>query len=709
MKLWSIVMIVTVSCIIAVAGPDRNNQTIHDLKDDDLLVLKGWAYWEDNHPTLRQYLNEMAFEQLDMRESRILKLKGAKNWRKQIARARSRYMEVMGDMPERTPLNPRVTGIDETEFCRIERIIFESRPEMYVTSCLLIPKEIEGPRPAVLYVCGHSADGYRSDAYQHVIFNLAKKGFVVLAMDPVGQGERLMYYDEERQKSRFGPTGEHSYVGKQTFLNGVSLGAYFIWDMVRALDYLETRPEVDPTRIAVQGRSGGGTQSSYLMAFDERVAVGAPECYITSLRRLLQSAGPQDAEQCFFRGLTLGLDHPDFLEIRAPKPTMIITTTNDFFSIAGARETVAEARRAYSALGAEENLVMVEDDAPHASTAKNREAFCVFLRRHFAFPGPVQDELIDPLAPERLNCTQTGQVITSLGGKTVFDYNREYGLKLIEELEKKRSALNAYKTTVRLQAQRLSGYEDPAPVDTPPTLVNRILLNGYVLEKWIIPGDRGLIIPALVAVPHAAKEGAEPHAITLLFLSEGKFSNRSLIEKLAQSGHFVLSADLAGIGETASGNREYQDPYLALWLGTSIVGIRATQISRCVDFVTERYCGDAGNITAVGSGAAASAVLHAAVYDNRIARVALVDGLASYERVIMNRDHEFDSSNLIGAVLTEYDLPDLIGLLAPREAIVAGARDHMGRVLSADECESDLHFARNCYKSDSAEGSLAIV
>ena len=518
-----------------------------------------------------------------------------------------------------------------------------------------------------------------------------------------------MYLDDTQTKSRFGATGEHSYCGKQTLLAGVSLGNYFVWDMVRALDYLETREEVDPERLAVQGRSGGGTQSSYLMAYDDRVALAGPECYITGVRRLIQSIGTQDAEQNWFRGLAVGLDHADFLEIRAPKPTIVVATTNDFFSITGVRETVAEARRAFSSMGAEENLVLVEDDAIHASTKKNREAFYTFLREHFDLPGPIEDEVFEVMPDERLNSTETGQVLTSLGGKSVFEYNQDYALELQKRLDEDRADPFAHRKAVRMQAGRLSGYEKPLGSAGEPMFMGRLPMDGYAIEKWVIADERGLVIPALLGVPADVEHGTEPRAATLILAATTKVAARALIGELAREGTPVLAVDLAGMGETASGNREYQDPYLALWMGISVVGVRAGQISRCVDFLSGMPYVDRENITAVAYGGTGSTLLHAAVFEDHIKRIALLDGLAAYKYIVMNREYEFDSSELIGGVLEAYDLPDIVALLAPRDVFIAGARDHNGEVVEKAEREKELSFARKCYRQESAANHLVSI
>jgi cephalosporin-C deacetylase-like acetyl esterase len=221
-----------------------------------------------------------------------------------------------------------------------------------------------------------------------VILNLVEKGFIVLAFDPLGQGERLQYPDAETGKSKMGgSTKEHSYAGIQTLLTGTSLTDYFIWDGIRVLDYLETRKEVDMKRIGMTGRSGGGTQTAQIAACDERIYAAAPECYITSFKRLLQSIGPQDAEQNPYKAIAKGFDHADYLHIRAPKPALMITTTHDFFSIQGARETFAEVQKSYAALENQKTFKWWKTSAFTNRPKTTANHFTHFFRNTLMYPA----------------------------------------------------------------------------------------------------------------------------------------------------------------------------------------------------------------------------------------------------------------------------------------------------------------------------------
>ena len=348
-------------------------------------VLSEWKHLPDLSNNLYEQFLEVADTHRSARDRKVAACLTKEQWEERQRWVRKRLQVLVGAFPEKTPLDPRVTGTIDHSRYTIEKLHFQSRPDFHVTAALFIPKNIKFPAPAILFCSGHTAEGFRSETYQHMILNYVQKGFIVLAFDPVGQGERSQYLDSNGLPY-LSPTHDHSTAGNQVFINGISPANYFIWDGIRAIDYLESRPEVDAGRIGVTGRSGGGTQTAYLMAFDDRVSVAAPECYLTTFDKLLRSRGPQDAEQNILHFLD-GLDLADLVEVRAPKPTLMVTTTRDIFSIAGARDLYSEAKRIYESFSAADHLQMVEDDAPHASTRKNREATYAFFQKHLDNPG----------------------------------------------------------------------------------------------------------------------------------------------------------------------------------------------------------------------------------------------------------------------------------------------------------------------------------
>ena len=273
------------------------------------------------------------------------------------AKVRKLVLSLIGTFPAKTPLNAQVTGTTQADGFRIEKILFDSQPGFHVTALLYIPDgKADTKLPAILMAPGHAATGKAGDYALAATF--ARNGFAVLSYDPIGQGERLQYPDPAHpgQSLASRPTGEHGEAGLQPVLIGEAVAKYFVWDAMRAIDYLLTRPEIDPTRIGAEGCSGGGTITALTTALDPRIAVAGVACYTTSFDALLPTVGPQDGEQSipgFIAGGPPGkdatpLDFPDWIELAAPRPYGVLATYSDMFPFAGARTTVIEARRFYA-------------------------------------------------------------------------------------------------------------------------------------------------------------------------------------------------------------------------------------------------------------------------------------------------------------------------------------------------------------------------
>ena len=258
-----------------------------------------------------------------------------------LSDVRARIQECFGPWPERTPLNPRITGVVERDAYRIEKVIFESRPEFFVTANLYVPRQGKFPAPAIVGSCGHSDNGKANESYQSFCQGLARQGYVVLIFDPIGQGERLQLPDENL-KSRLRPgVSEHLMVGNQQFLVGEFLGSWRAWDGIRALDYLLSREEVDPRHVGITGNSGGGTMTTWLCGVDPRWTMAAPSCFVTTFGRNLENELPADTEQCPPRAISLGLDHTDFLAALGPKPIILLAQERDYFDVRGTLEAYA--------------------------------------------------------------------------------------------------------------------------------------------------------------------------------------------------------------------------------------------------------------------------------------------------------------------------------------------------------------------------------
>ncbi len=681
------------------------------------VIRNNWLQYNDAPNAFYHHLASHAINILKERNDAISGFNTLSDWQQRQKWVKKTLLDIVGSFPEKTPLNAKIPRIIQKDGYRIEHIIYESQPEFYVTSSMFIPNELKkGSRaPVVIYCSGHAEEGYRSAIYLHIIVNLVKKGFIVFAFDPVGQGERLEYFDPKTGKSIVGgPTAEHSYPGAQAFITGSSQARYMIWDGIRAVDYLLTRKEVDPVRIGITGRSGGGTQSAYIAAIDDRIYAAAPENYLTNFTRLLQTIGPQDAEQNLFNAIFRGIDHADFLEVRAPKPALMITTSRDMFNIQGALETEKEVARVYKAYGKEDNFSRVEDDAPHASTKKNREAMYAFFRKHLNNPGNSNDEETMLLVPEDVQVTNTGQLSTSLVGETVFSLNRKDTEKLVNNLQVSRGDQAKHLTEVMNSAKKLSGYREPSEIGE-PVFTGRIQRDGYMIEKYFAKGEGDYVIPYLLMKPD------KPNSKALIYLHpSGKSAEAFIggeIEWFVRNGFTVLAPDIIGVGEMGPGIYK-GDAYIAgishnLWyasmlIGRSIVGIRAGDIVRLAGLLKKNS--ETTEVYGIARKEMAPVMLHAVAFDRSITRIALIEPYVSYQSIAMNRfyDSKFVYSIVPGA-LTAYDLPDLAACLAPRKLLLTGVTDGNGKSLDPEILGKDLDFIKTTYQDKNASGQLDIV
>ncbi len=647
---------------------------------DDVNLFDYWKYYTDSENVMYKSLCSRAFKQLQEREKVIAQLHSKSDYMERQEAVKDKLLRLIGPLPEKTPLNAQVTGIIKKEDFWIEKVIYESMPGYYVTAALFLPKKRKGKAPAVIYASGHTTNGFRSETYQHIIINLVKKGFVVLAFDPIGQGERLQYFNEKAGKSRFGPTTEHSYPGAQCYISGYSPTKYFIWDGIRSVDYLLTRKEVDPERIGMTGRSGGGTQTAYTAAIDDRIFAAAPECFITSMEYVLKSIGPQDAEQNLAFMISEGIDHADLLEIRAPRPGLMITTTRDFFSIQGARETFEEVKQFYKGLGAGDQMSMVEDDDVHMSTLKNREAMYTFFQKHLDNPGSPVDLDVDILEEKELWATKTGQLATSLKGETIYSLNWKIVKNQLATLKFLRSSEDFETHTKRVEndAKQLSGFSLPTHFGK-AQFSGRYVKKSYVLEKYLIPGSGETMLPAALFKP-VEKQNNE---VVLLLDGRGMeytaHKDSLLVQSILKQGSSVLLFDVPGIGSLGPGylkgdayidNTSFNQWFAGILTNKSIVGMRAEDIIRMMHFA-KTDLEEVETISVIAKGPMGSEVLHAALFDGAIEKVCLVKPFLSFADIALSRDYlPANIPSTVAGAIDTYDLPDLMAALCPRELLI---------------------------------------
>lgn len=612
---------------------------------------------------------------------------------------RNTLAKINGPFPERTPLNARVVGTVQRKGYVIEKVIYESRPGILVTGNLYIPEGASKDHrvPGVIIPCGHSVNGKAQDVYQSAAISIALNGMAVLIYDPIGQGERVQLLSTDG-KPVAGSTSEHTLVGVGGWLVGTGTANYRIWDGIRSLDYLASRPEVDPTRLGCTGNSGGGTLTSYLMAFDDRIVAAAPSCYITTLERLFDTLGPQDAEQNFPGQVALGLDHADFIAARAPKPTLICVGTQDYFDIDGAWTTFREAKGLYGLLGHPERMDFIEYNDKHGFSKPRRQAAMRFMRRWLLDKDDNPDEPEHMISKDaELQCTTSGQVLNESGEVlSIFQVTQQRARHLAAERKRSSkgepgplseiSRLVAHSEKIDLPTSEQRG-TTPVTSDTGLGWTGEI--NSFVLNR----GD-GIPLPALLFQGKTEKPGKRPAVV--LVSSEGKDSEageKGHIARLIGEGRLVLSIDVRGFGETsptAGKARKVDDwfggdiqlPQLAMHLNRPLLGQRADDIIAAVAWLAKREDVDAGQIEVVGIAHAGPAALHAGAFDKRISKVTLIRSIRSWEDVVETPLAKNQLQNVVPFALEVYDLPDLIRHMAPRPVTILEPVDPEGRPIN---------------------------
>jgi dienelactone hydrolase len=679
-------------------------------QQENLNVLDRWIEWTGSNNMLIRHLNKQAFEYLDSRDKEIEDITGRGGWIERQQKVKDVLMETIGPFPEKTPLNARVTGIVKKDGFRIEKVIYESMPGFYVTAAMLIPDGKIQKRPAIIQVSGHGFAAFRSETNQRYIYNLARKGFIVFAIDPLGQGERIQYWDDEIKGSKVGtsPVDEHSYFGNQMFFTGISPVRYFTWDGIRGVDYLLTRNEVDSDRIGIFGCSGGGTQAVFIAAFDERIKALAPGCYITGFRRLLESIGLQDAEQNIYKGIKRGITHADLLQVRAPRPLLISSTTRDYFSIQGAIETYQEVLETYRAFDKEENISHVTDDAGHGFHNTITDVYA-FFQRVFEVPGSPAAEAFEGFKTEDLQVSATGQLASSVGGNTAFDINKKESEKLIQKITESRTSSGEHLTRVTARAKELSGYIEPGE-EIKTVFRGRYQRDGYAVEMYALHGEGDYVVPLLLFVPGTGNN----HPAIIYMHPEGKITDAApggKIEQLVRKGYIVAAPDVIGVGEVKDDNflYEFAAQYLSMMIGRSITGIQAGDVTRVVNFLRSRPDVERGNIGALAFDEMCPVLLHAAAFNSSIGPVTLVGSLISYGSVVSNKfyDQGF-SANWVTGAITAYDLPDLMGCVAPRKLALVGLKDHMKEPASKGLMDKELSFPLAVFSQKNVKGNINI-
>ena len=600
--------------------------------------------------------------------------------RKHQQQLKQYFTEAIGGFPERTPLNPQHKGIVQREGYRVEKIVYESRLQHYVSGTLFLPQGngFAAPYPAVLVVCGHSANGKAYTGYQASCALLALNGIAAFIIDPICQGERKQLLEADGTPVIKSSTTGHTQVGIGAMLLGWNTAQFEIWDGMRGIDYLQSRPDIDGKKIGCFGNSGGGTQTSYLMALDERIVAAAPSCYITSFERLLATIGPQDAEQNIFGQLAAGMNHADYIMMRAPRPTLICAATKDFFDIGGSWDAFREAKRVYMRFGFGERVDLAENDDTHGFKKPLREAATRWMLRWLAGRDvAVTEPEIELLSDEEMWSTPRGQVMRLPGARSAFDLNLEEAQRLASVREKKWSDETAAQSRERIRTTLGIPVLREIAAAQPEVAAASGSESGQRTDV-LLRTTSGVPLSGTSLKPEGATTG------TTLYLhaagADKAVDDDADLKALVAAGQSVLAIDISGIGATEpQGRRWYSETFgagagnavVAYLCGTSMVAQRTEEILATAKWLAA----DEGNarepVSLVATDELCVPALHAAILaPELINEVKLIRPLISWTEVIRGKLTRNQVVNAVHGVLREYDLPELVTLLGNRVTIV---------------------------------------
>ena len=557
--------------------------------------------------------------------------------------------------------------VTKTDF-KVEKIIYYSRENFPVTSNLYLPLT-PGKHPAVILVCGHSGEGKAAEAYQLAASNLARKGYAVLVIDPIGQGERWQFIGVEGAERISGScTKEHTILGKKLRLCGEFFGSWRAYDAICGLDYLLSRPEVDSARVGITGNSGGGTMTTVVQALDSRFTMAAPSCYVTSWQRNFENEVIVDSEQMFPGILAAGCEMGDLILAYAPRPVILLGQKQDFFDERGLRETYERAKKVYELLGAGENLQFFIGPTYHGYSIENREAMYKFFNRHAGVDADGKespDKVV--LTAEETYCVESGQVMTSL--PECFTA-RDIILKQVEKLKLERAALSP----AALKAELKNMLQIPDCFAEPYVRMLRTLYfkqeDGFLIHsRFGIETEPGIMttLKFIGDTAYSSFPALDELTIYLPHLDAGK----EMQEKELPSGTVVAGYDCRNVGESRAitcyaveeynhfqteHGQDYHYDGIGDMFNRSTVAQRVFDLLSAIEYV--KRCG-VKKIKLAGRGLGCVPAAIGALLCADVKGLTLYDAPESWQSMVTKPATYWPQSCMIPGILKYTDLPEI--------------------------------------------------
>jgi dienelactone hydrolase len=352
-------------------------------------------------PGDRMLVESFRAETAKLADRCLAEVKSLEDWNAHRETYRRQLFEMLSldPLPARTDLKAVVTGRVERDDFTVENLHFQSRPGLYVTANLYLPKNLTKPAPTILYLCGHGpviSNGVsygNKVTYQHHGAWFARNGYICLVLDTLQLGEILgLHHGTHREGMWWWNSRGYTPAGVEA------------WNCIRALDYLSTRPEVDTNRFGATGRSGGGAYSWWIAALDDRIKAAAPVAGITDLHNHVVDGVVEGHCDCMFTVNTYCWDYPQVAALVAPRPLLIVNTDADYiFPLDGVQRTHAQVRRIYQLHKAADKLGLVIGPGPHKDTQDLQVPVFRWFNKHLKGEDPVIEmAAVKLLKPEQL-------------------------------------------------------------------------------------------------------------------------------------------------------------------------------------------------------------------------------------------------------------------------------------------------------------------
>jgi len=609
------------------------------------------------------------------------------DWNLHRTALRTNLAKSWGGWPKQpAPLNPKKLGELQRDGYRVEKIIFQTFPGVWMTANAYVPDKA-GRLAAVLCVHGHWRGAKQDPVVQSRCIGLAKLGFFVLVVDAFGAGERGLSKN----------LGEYhgEMVAATLFPVGLPLSGLQVYENMRAVDYLLTRPEVDGARLGITGASGGGNQTMYAGAFDERFKAVVPVCSVGNYQAYLGAA-------CCMCEVVPGAlrftEEWGLLAMVAPRALMVVSATKDAhqFSVGEAKKSLALAEPVFALHGRAANVRHAIFESPHAYNQPMREAMYGWMTKHLKGEGdgsPIPEPEIKTEDPETLRC---------FPGQTRPD----------DWLTIPKFALVAGNVALMERSPSVAnfGMSKPKLLDS----LQSDILGGLPKFGGVIKasGFGQIFVPESRLMVGVEAERGLSFAGTFAVIDLGgpnygeEWSNAFKGENLRRVWLGLRNVGVDGNPRDRIGRApDHNTAEWSMWLGRPLLGQWVVDIRRGLDALNMK---EGGDLTVVGIGPAGVVALCAAALDPRITRVVTVGSLTSY---LTDVPYEGQRLGIMapGIVRDVGDIPHIAALIAPRKLVIAGGVTGGGKSLDEAALRQQFDFTRRVYEMEKAAAALTIL